>query len=164
MINFRNTFGPHFSWTPLQRITRDHLFSAVVGRLLLSPFLRLFPFQITWLPSNASSLHLPNVDASSWVLVNVNQTGFYRVNYDASLWRKLTRSGVLKQIPPANRAQIIDDVMHLVCKSSFSFIFSSEKSLLFQFKTERMTVIISPPKMLRRSSFCCIILVNKAIL
>ena len=70
--------------------------------------------QLKWLPSSSSSLTLPFDGVSGWLLVNVNQTGFYRVNYEDAMWRRLTQPRALKRLSPANRAQIINDAMDLV--------------------------------------------------
>ncbi|KRT82229.1 Peptidase [Oryctes borbonicus] len=58
-----------------------------------------------------------NRDPSFWFLVNVNQTGYYRVNYDIENWQLLTkelnsRSG-FKNFDPKNRAQLLDDALNL---------------------------------------------------
>lgn len=55
--------------------------------------------------------------AEEWYLVNVNQTGYYRVNYDLDNWKKLTeqlemRNGHLV-FDVKNRAQILDDSFNL---------------------------------------------------
>uniref|UniRef100_A0A1B0DKZ4 ERAP1-like C-terminal domain-containing protein n=1 Tax=Phlebotomus papatasi TaxID=29031 RepID=A0A1B0DKZ4_PHLPP len=57
--------------------------------------------------------------SNDWVLFNVQQTGYYRVNYDTENWRLLATE--LHQGPPfkidtLNRAQLIDD--------SFNFAYS----------------------------------------
>ena len=49
-------------------------------------------------------------------IVNVQATGYYRVNYDEENWKNLT--SLLKEtnhhsIHPLNRAQLIDDIMNL---------------------------------------------------
>ncbi|CAG5126639.1 unnamed protein product, partial [Candidula unifasciata] len=62
------------------------------------------------------SIPLPDYsDSNGWVLVNLHQYGYYRVNYQASNWLALSQQ--LKRdhsvIPVINRAQIIDDVWSL---------------------------------------------------
>lgn len=50
---------------------------------------------------------------NDWVLFNQQQTGFYRVQYDAENYKLLTKeliSGDLKKIHPISRSQIIDDL------------------------------------------------------
>lgn len=53
--------------------------------------------------------------SQDWVLINVDQTGFYRVNYDEQNWKLIIEQ--LKsdhtKFSPMNRAQIIDDIFDL---------------------------------------------------
>lgn len=70
---------------------------------------------------------LPNVKTgpSDWLLVNVNQTGYYRVNYDERNWRLLTHqlrkpNGHLV-FDPKNRAQMIDDAMNLAAAGYLNY-------------------------------------------
>nr|XP_056704639.1 aminopeptidase Q [Euleptes europaea] len=50
-----------------------------------------------------------------WIILNVNVTGYYRVNYDQSNWRRLAK--ILrrdpKAIPVVNRLQLLDDAFVL---------------------------------------------------
>ena len=64
--------------------------------------------------SDNASIEIPGVDTKEWFFVNLEQAGFYRVNYQPSMWRKLLHEDALKAIPPANRAQMVDDAMNLV--------------------------------------------------
>ncbi|KAH0552187.1 hypothetical protein KQX54_006650, partial [Cotesia glomerata] len=52
-----------------------------------------------------------------WFIINVNQLGFYRVNYDTNNWKYLIDALILEDnfggIPEINRAQIIDDLLIL---------------------------------------------------
>ncbi|XP_059611776.1 aminopeptidase N-like [Phlebotomus argentipes] len=78
----------------------------------------------TWLRRGTKELVLRTTEnqtwsSEDWVLFNIQQTGFYRVNYDTQNWRLLANE--LHQGPPfkigtLNRAQLIDD--------SFSLAFS----------------------------------------
>ncbi|KAL8604511.1 hypothetical protein ACOMHN_015795 [Nucella lapillus] len=57
-------------------------------------------------------------DPSSWVKCNVDQTGYYRVNYPPSNWRRLanmlTTSPVQSwKLSPADRSGLINDAMNL---------------------------------------------------
>lgn len=53
--------------------------------------------------------------ANDWLLLNINQAGYYRVNYDDDNWKLII--GQLKnehqKIDPKNRAQLLDDVLNL---------------------------------------------------
>lgn len=57
---------------------------------------------------------IPN---NHWVLVNLQQTGYYRVNYDLKNWMMiishLRNPEFFRDIVPANRAQLIDDSLNL---------------------------------------------------
>ena len=51
-----------------------------------------------------------------YILFNIQETGFYRVNYDLNLWKLLSdklNSGVISDIHVTNRAQLIDDSFSL---------------------------------------------------
>ncbi|CAG2060014.1 unnamed protein product, partial [Timema podura] len=53
---------------------------------------------------------------SDWVIFNIQQTGFYRVNYDTTNWKLLIsqlNSDQYEVIPPVNRAQLLDDAFNL---------------------------------------------------
>uniref|UniRef100_A0A1B6ENK7 Aminopeptidase n=1 Tax=Cuerna arida TaxID=1464854 RepID=A0A1B6ENK7_9HEMI len=65
-------------------------------------------------PSDPSSRVL-TVDDDGWLLLNVDQIGYYRVNYDAANWAKLKSQldSNFTRISEINRAQIVDDAFHL---------------------------------------------------
>lgn len=69
-----------------------------------------------WIPEGSSSanynLSVPN---DTYLLINPHQTGYYRVNYDQELWKKLIDQLITNhtEIPPVSRAQLIDDSMKL---------------------------------------------------
>lgn len=72
----------------------------------------------TWMRMEPTII-INNLDLSDeeWFLVNVNQTGYYRVNYDQRNWNLIT-SQLLKRnghlvFDPKNRAQLLDDAMNL---------------------------------------------------
>ncbi|GFY53408.1 aminopeptidase N [Trichonephila inaurata madagascariensis] len=67
-----------------------------------------------WLhKTNGSIKGLPSRDY--WVVANVQEVGYYRVNYDEHNWRLLIKQFQQdhKKIHPVNRAQIIDDSLDL---------------------------------------------------
>lgn len=57
---------------------------------------------------------IPNHD---WMVVNIQQTGYYRVNYDQRNWAMIVGHLMDKRkhttIAPSNRAQLIDDALNL---------------------------------------------------
>lgn len=54
---------------------------------------------------------------ADWYIFNIQQTGYYRINYDDGNWKSITKHLInlksFKEIAPSNRAQLIDDSMNL---------------------------------------------------
>lgn len=76
----------------------------------------------TWIPrTRVYELRDTELIGSRWHLFNIQQTGYYRVNYEESNWRAITQElqgqsskGEKKfRIAVSNRAQLIDDAMNL---------------------------------------------------
>lgn len=71
-----------------------------------------------WLPKEKSitltNLNIPN---NQWMVVNLQETGYYRVNYDYRNWHLVTdhlmNEKRYRDIAPTNRAQLLDDAMSL---------------------------------------------------
>lgn len=84
-------------WIPLTYITQDNTSNVVR----------------TWLKPNTSATL--SLTTNGWFVFNINQTGFYRVNYDPNNWELLTVQLVqdLNKIPLLNRAQLLDDAFNL---------------------------------------------------
>lgn len=81
-----------------------------------------------WLHQNDSQLHevdpkLMPVPDDEWVLLNINQVGYYRVNYDERNWQllvdQLNRDH--GKIISSNRAQIMTDLMELAQSGLISY-------------------------------------------
>lgn len=69
-----------------------------------------------WLQGNAAAQNdLFKTGAEEWVLLNVNVTGYYQVNYDENNWRKIQNQLQIRPaiIPVINRAQVIYDSFNL---------------------------------------------------
>ena len=68
------------------------------------------------------TLELP-VSDDQWILFNVDQVGYYRVNYDESNWLLLAKQ--LQEdhsaITVLNRAQILDDCMNIARTGGLSY-------------------------------------------
>ncbi|KZC13131.1 Aminopeptidase N, partial [Dufourea novaeangliae] len=67
-----------------------------------------------WMGASPQSIYLPN--ATEWFVVNVQQSGYYRVNYDNISWERLKEAldkPGHSQIHVTNRAQIVDDALNL---------------------------------------------------
>lgn len=58
----------------------------------------------------------PKWTEEDWVVVNIQETGFYRVNYDDKLWEQIVaklKTDKFTDIHEFNRAQLVDDVLNL---------------------------------------------------
>ncbi|XP_072756964.1 uncharacterized protein [Anoplolepis gracilipes] len=77
-----------------------------------------------WLKPQTSLLKVPLVAKDEWIIVNIQQTGYYRVKYDKENWRLIAnylRFENHTRIHVLNRAQIIDDSFHFLSKNQLSF-------------------------------------------
>lgn len=81
-----------------------------------------------WL--NEKTLTLSNADAvkkwtnDDWVVLNIQESGYYRVNYDANLWKLLIDqlgSDEFDKIHLLNRAQLVDDSLNLARAEMISY-------------------------------------------
>lgn len=58
-----------------------------------------------------------DINENEWVIVNVQETGYYRVNYDNNNWHLLTNylrnMRTFTDISPINRAQLLNDALNL---------------------------------------------------
>uniref|UniRef100_A0A3B5MB80 Aminopeptidase n=1 Tax=Xiphophorus couchianus TaxID=32473 RepID=A0A3B5MB80_9TELE len=75
---------------------------------------------VRWMKDGATKdiwwlLEKKGVTGPSWVLANINVTGYYRVNYDLGNWERLfSQFNTDHQvIPLINRAQLVDDAFNL---------------------------------------------------
>ncbi|KAL6429126.1 hypothetical protein ACFW04_008124 [Cataglyphis niger] len=58
-------------------------------------------------------------EENGWIIANLQQAGYYRVNYDNKNWKKIAdylNSPKYTEIHVLNRAQIIDDAFHFMVK------------------------------------------------
>eukprot|EP00058_Branchiostoma_floridae_P020053 XP_002605543.1 hypothetical protein BRAFLDRAFT_130666 [Branchiostoma floridae] len=69
----------------------------------------------TWIRDKTEEFPL-SAAPTSWLIANVNQTGYYRVNYDMANWELLTNflmSDDFQAIPVATRSALIDDAFNI---------------------------------------------------
>ncbi|XP_021384654.2 thyrotropin-releasing hormone-degrading ectoenzyme isoform X2 [Lonchura striata] len=70
---------------------------------------------IIWVSNKSEHHRIPALEEANWLLGNINQTGYFRVNYDIRNWRllinQLTRNHEV--ISVSNRAGLIDDAFNL---------------------------------------------------
>ncbi|XP_043282843.1 aminopeptidase N-like isoform X2 [Venturia canescens] len=89
-----------------------------------------------WLLDDAQSLRLSGLKNDKWIILNSQQTGYYRVNYDAENWKLiidyLQNPNSMKNIHVLNRAQLLDDSFHLAAAvelPNYSVFFNMTKYL-----------------------------------
>lgn len=70
---------------------------------------------VVWMTTPDLTLQVPNAHFNDWVLLNVENEGIYRVDYQDSNWDHLIRQLLHSptDIPLPNRAQILDDLFYL---------------------------------------------------
>ncbi|KAL3271137.1 hypothetical protein HHI36_021634 [Cryptolaemus montrouzieri] len=61
-----------------------------------------------WIKDDAITIA---VNFNEWYIINVNQTGYYMVNYDETIWHSLIKN--IMNVPALTRAQLIGDSMEL---------------------------------------------------
>uniref|UniRef100_A0A670KE08 Aminopeptidase n=1 Tax=Podarcis muralis TaxID=64176 RepID=A0A670KE08_PODMU len=76
------------------------------------------PIPLYWLTSTTAqnSNFSIGADPNTWLLLNINVTGYFRVNYDQGNWDRLLdqlKTDHQVKIPILNRAQLIDDSFNL---------------------------------------------------
>lgn len=91
------------------------------------PTTRLWMHQNDSNPIELSSSLVPEKD-DDWMLLNVNQVGYYRVNYDIKNWKLLIDqlNSNHKLISTTNRAQILDDIFELARSAVIDYRFAME--------------------------------------
>ncbi|KAJ8982959.1 hypothetical protein NQ317_005276 [Molorchus minor] len=83
-------------------------------------------FRKEWLrKEREKTLNVDHLEPDDWFLINANQTGYYRVNYDMANWHRIIRQ---LQYPnghlvfdPKNRAQLLDDALNLAFSGYISY-------------------------------------------
>ncbi|XP_025263031.1 aminopeptidase N-like [Camponotus floridanus] len=76
-----------------------------------------------WLTPWRSKIKLPYKE-NEWIILNLQQTGYYRVHYDTANWLKIAQylnSEKYSNIHVLNRAQIINDAFHFAIEKKLEF-------------------------------------------
>ncbi|KPM02452.1 aminopeptidase-like protein 1 [Sarcoptes scabiei] len=73
---------------------------------------------VYWLETEQINIPLRKI-SNNWLKLNVNQSGFYRVNYEKVIWRELIRFLMTTKpdqhrLSPSDRAGLIDDALTLM--------------------------------------------------
>ncbi|XP_011635757.1 aminopeptidase N-like [Pogonomyrmex barbatus] len=91
------------------------------------------PLSKYWLTTNKPVLRIADVNRNSWIIVNVQQSGYYRVYYDNHNWENVLKCLHSKHdlIPDLNRAQLINDAYYFLVRGELDFaIFKNLTSYL----------------------------------
>ncbi|CAK9796739.1 Aminopeptidase N [Anthophora quadrimaculata] len=87
---------------------------------------------VAWLQPNGNNLTINYNNTDGWIVVNSQQAGYYRVNYDEENWKLLTeylRSSEYKNLHVLNRAQLIDDSLNLARTNRLNYTVALSLSL-----------------------------------
>ena len=79
-----------------------------------------------WMSSDEAEKQIENLpDDDKWVIFNVQEAGYYRVNYEDANWQLLSKqlSDNHDVIHSTNRAQLIDDSLNLASAGQQMLIF-----------------------------------------
>uniref|UniRef100_A0A336LYN8 Aminopeptidase n=1 Tax=Culicoides sonorensis TaxID=179676 RepID=A0A336LYN8_CULSO len=71
---------------------------------------------VAWMTGKTMSHTIQGSTTDDWIVVNLQETGFYRVDYDEKLWQLIInklKSPQFEEIHEFNRAQLVDDVLNL---------------------------------------------------
>lgn len=87
------------------------------------------------------SITFNDVDASSsqWILFNLQETGYYRVNYDRANWQMIIKQlnkQNFKEISTINRAQLIDDALNLARAGKLDYSIALDVTSYLAHETE----------------------------
>ncbi|KAJ8960559.1 hypothetical protein NQ318_013848 [Aromia moschata] len=85
---------------------------------------------MVWVTPDKNSTTISLKDTSSWIVLNNQESGYYRVNYDETLWGRIKQAlskDDFDGIVELNRAQIVDDLFSLAKnnKTSYENVFST---------------------------------------
>ncbi|NXL46002.1 AMPN Aminopeptidase, partial [Podilymbus podiceps] len=104
----------HFLLDPTSVVERPSVFN-YTWIVPITWMTRESPGQRYWLTSVSETNNNFKVNSSSWLLLNLDVSGYFRVNYNQENWDQLLKqlSTEHQAIPMINRAQIIDDAFNL---------------------------------------------------
>ncbi|XP_054003457.1 aminopeptidase N-like [Hylaeus anthracinus] len=131
-------------WIPLNFVTKSSLadFSHTAAKEWLRPEDKMLVINIS-------------LSSEDWVIFNVQQIGYYRVNYDERNWRMLIdylRSGDFIKIHKGNRAALLDDAFNLARAGyvDYSIPFNLSSYLVQEFDYEPWVSAVNNFKFLNK--------------
>ncbi|XP_065214212.1 aminopeptidase N-like [Planococcus citri] len=95
-----------------------------------------------WLNTNKTILPI-YIESEDWLILNLQQTGYYRVNYDLENWNLLIAQlkENMTKIHFLNRAQLIDDAFTLAFNNELSYDIPLRLAQYLQNETEIVPVL-----------------------
>ncbi|XP_023311598.1 membrane alanyl aminopeptidase-like [Anoplophora glabripennis] len=91
-----------------------------------------------WLTPGTSQTLYDILEENEWIILNNQQVGYYRVNYDNSLWEKVKNLLVTNHtsIHVLNRAQIVDDLLNLARANILDYSYAFDIIKYLKYETE----------------------------
>lgn len=93
-----------------------------------------------WMKATKSMKIDEDVNDAEWIMFNLQVAHYYRVNYDLKNWKLITNylNDPLKysDIPPANRAQLINDAMNLARADILDYTVALDVTKYLRHETE----------------------------
>lgn len=74
---------------------------------------------LVWLEGMSKEISVENLSDDDWILINLNQAGFYRVNYDSENWNLLLKA--YEKLPRLSKMQLINDGFNLAIAGHLSY-------------------------------------------
>ncbi|XP_034169259.2 thyrotropin-releasing hormone-degrading ectoenzyme isoform X1 [Pangasianodon hypophthalmus] len=110
----------HFLYDTDAKIHHRQLFNKSLQwqiplNLALGNFSHMSSESLIWISNKTETHRVGRIGEETWLLGNINQTGYFRVNYDLHNWRLLIQQLMLNPtiISVGNRAGLVDDVFSL---------------------------------------------------
>ncbi|XP_068595934.1 aminopeptidase Ey-like [Brachionichthys hirsutus] len=93
-----------------------------------------------WWLMEKKDVNMKMKTGASWLLANINVTGFYRVNYDLGNWERLLSQlhSDHQVLPLINRAQLVDDAFNLARAQLISTTLALRTTSYLPMETEYM--------------------------
>ncbi|XP_040349594.1 aminopeptidase N [Herpailurus yagouaroundi] len=130
----------HFLLDPQSVVTRPSQFN-YLWIVPISSVRNGSPQAHYWMPGVEKAQNdLFKTTANDWVLLNLNVTGYYLVNYDNENWKKIQTQlqTDLSVIPVINRAQVIHDAFNLASAQKVPVTLALNNTLFLIRETEYM--------------------------
>ncbi|KAF4529828.1 hypothetical protein B566_EDAN018105 [Ephemera danica] len=83
---------------------------------------------------DTNEIKLPSVTDEQWLLINKDQAGFYRVNYDQKNWQLLSESFL--NLTSVSRAMLLDDALNLARGGRLDYVTALDVTELLPNETE----------------------------